>query len=105
MAEAVDLLEETRDEVARALRHYEVVAPWLVDRFLVEAEAALDRISESPASGGPWHHRGIAREMRRMPLRTFPYAFFYVTSPRLVAFAFAHARRRPGYFVERLGRV
>ncbi len=64
---------------------------------------ALDRIGEAPLAGSPLAHREVKREIRRVPLRRFPFSLFYILEPRLVVVAFAHLKRRPGYWVERLG--
>jgi len=45
------------------------------------------------------------RSVRRMPIHTFPYHIVFVDlGDRLEVVAFAHNRRRPGYFMDRLRR-
>ena len=42
-------------------------------------------------------------DVRRMPIHTFPYHVVFVNFPdQLEVIAFAHNRRQPAYFIERL---
>jgi toxin ParE1/3/4 len=103
MAETPGFHDEAWDEVVEAANWYEAKVEGLGDRLYVETDEAVDRIAEMPDAGAPWRHRRVAREVRRMPLRSFPYSLYYVMTPRVVIVAFAHARRRPGYWSRRLG--
>jgi hypothetical protein len=77
----------------------------LGERFLFEVEAAFARIDEKPLTGPPWKHRRLPEGVRRMFLRSFPRSAVYIVEPRIVVVALVHARRRPGYWVERLSEV
>ena len=45
----------------------------------------------------------VSREVRRKPLRRFPYSLFYVIEPgRIRVVAAAHFKRRPNYWHSRL---
>lgn len=102
MAEAPGFLDEVWQEVVEAATWYEARVVGLGDRLYAEADQALDLIAKAPAAGTPWVHRRVAREIRRVPLRSFPYSLYYVLEPRVVVVAFPHARRRPGYWTGRL---
>ena len=77
----------------------------LGERFLLETEVAFARIDEAPLTGSPWTHRRFPEGVRRMFLRSFPHSVVYIVEPRLVIVAVAHLRRRPGYWVKRLGEI
>lgn len=102
MAEAPVFLDEAWQEVVEAANWYEARVEGLGDRLYAETDQALDRIAEAPAAGTPWVHRRVAREVRRVPLRSFPYSLYYVLEPRVVVVAFPHAHQRPGYWARRL---
>ena len=102
MAEAPGFIDEAWQEVVDAANWYEARVEGLGDRLYGETDHALDRIADAPAAGAPWVHRRIKREVRRVPLRSFPYSLYYVVQPRVIVVAFAHARRRPGYWARRL---
>jgi toxin ParE1/3/4 len=102
MAERVDFLAEAWQEVVEAAERYEAEVGGVGDRLYAEVDLALDRIADAPDSGAPWTHRRVPRAVRRVPLRSFPYALFYLLEPRLLVVAFAHTRRRPGYWARRL---
>ncbi|MBX3471163.1 MAG: type II toxin-antitoxin system RelE/ParE family toxin [Planctomycetes bacterium] len=84
---------------------YEARLVGLGDRVYAETDEAIDRIAKMPDVGAPWRHRRIQREVRRIPLRSFPFMLFYVTTSPPVVVAFAHKNRRPGYWTRRLGDV
>jgi toxin ParE1/3/4 len=71
--------------------------------FLDEVEAAVKRIAESPRVGSTVP--GVADpDIRRRPLMRFPHHVVYLELPdHLRVLAVAHDRRRPGYWVGRLG--
>ncbi len=91
--------------MAEAAVWYDERVAGLGDRFLNEAQAAFTRIETLPLTGSPWVHRHVPDGVRRMFLRSFPYAAVYVVEPRTVVVAVAHLRRRPGYWKPRLGEI
>lgn len=72
MAEEPVFLDEAWQEVVEAANWYEARVEGLGDRLYAETDEALDRIT--PAAGAPWVHRRVSREIRRVPLRSFPYS-------------------------------
>ncbi len=82
-------------ELAGAAVHYarEGGAP-LRERFLAEFERCVATLRLHPSLGSPWQG-----QLRRLPLRRFPYSVVYAASAdRLRILAVAHHRRRPGYW-------
>lgn len=67
------------------------------EAFLAELDLALDRIGN--------HAERYARYLHgthRYPLRRFPFSVVYrVAADKILVVAFAHMRRRPGYWRNR----
>lgn len=81
-----------------ALAHYGAISPALAGAFLQEIAVARTRIEEQPQAWRP-----IGSRTRGFPLRRFPYAVIYhQREAEIVIVAFAHFRRRPGYWRQRL---
>ncbi len=71
----------------------------VADAFFAELERALRLIGASPESWPP-HLFGA----RHYVLRKYPYSIVYkAAGGSIVVYAFAHAKRRPGYWKNRLG--
>lgn len=93
---------EAEEELAEAVTWYEENKPGLGREFLDAIEEAQLDLSEGPAlcSLAP----GIPKELvvRRILVRRFPYAVVFLELPEEIrVLAFAHARRRPGYWRDR----
>jgi toxin ParE1/3/4 len=85
-------------EVSEAARYYESREPGLGSDLLGEVERALDQILTNPEAS-----QKIGRRVRRKPLWRFPYNLVYaVYAERIRIVAFAHQKRRPFYWQERL---
>jgi plasmid stabilization system protein ParE len=70
----------------------------VAERFLAELERAVDLIIETPRRWPKYLHG-----TRRYVLLKFPYSIIYRPSEaRITICAVAHAKRRPGYWKERL---
>jgi plasmid stabilization system protein ParE len=72
----------------------------------VELVAAVDRafeeIQDAPLSHAPWR---ADRPYRRKVLTRFPYVvFFRVEGDAIEIISITHAKRRPGYWLHRVGR-
>lgn len=103
MSRQVRLRPEASLELASAIRHYDSVHPALGARFQAEAQQELDRRSDGNFEGPPVRRRRDGRVLRRLVVSDFPYSIVYVASTEeVIVLAFAHAKRRPGYW---LGRV
>jgi len=82
---------EVQAEVDEAYSWYERQREGLGEAFLAEVEAALDRIQQNPEL-----RAAIYRNVRRCPLRRFPYAVYYRIEPgRLAVVAVHHTKRNP----------
>lgn len=91
---------EAEAELFEALDYYDEL-DWLQDTRLAidlsrRIEAALDRIEASPRAFPPYLFG-----TRRYLLRRFPYSVVFDVEPEVVVLAFAHAKRRPGYWKAR----
>jgi len=86
-------------ELTVAARWYEARGPGLGSRLLQSAHDAVKRIAEAPESFPLW---SPPAGFRKCPVRSFPYqVFFDVTPESVVVLAFAHAKRKPGYWLRR----
>jgi toxin ParE1/3/4 len=96
---------EAEEELLAAARWYDEKRPGLGDEFLAAVDAAVELIQSHPAGGR--RAPGVRKTVpaRRILLRRFPYAVVYLELEReLRILAFAHERRRPGYWKRRLRR-
>ena len=89
VAPAVILRSRAATEVAVAAKWYDAQRSGLGIQFLDALDAALRRISTAPLAGqvtrGP---------IRRVHMRRFPYAIFYIVDgPNIVVLAVVHSRR------------
>lgn len=85
-------------DLDEALVHYARIHPTLAQSLADEVSVARQRIAEQPDA---WHPLGAG--LRRYVLRRFPYAIIYRGGPEeIVIVAYAHQRRRPGYWRSRL---
>ncbi|MFL6199120.1 MAG: type II toxin-antitoxin system RelE/ParE family toxin [Thermoanaerobaculia bacterium] len=95
--------EEAEDELSEAIRRYEERRAGLGEELLVAVDTALARIAMLPGSGAPVPQVPPELRIRRMPVQGFPYRVVYLETPEAIrVVAFAHIRRRPGYWLPRL---
>ena len=91
-------LAEHLDEVA----FYESRLPGLGADYLAEFDATMARVCAAP----DLYPRLGADEIRKAGLKRFPFDIIYtVTTSSLIVLAVAHQRRRPSYWVGRIGQV
>lgn len=85
-------------ELNEAIDYYDSRVPGLGLEFSAEVERSGAQLLDHPESS----ERALA-DIRRKPLRRFPYSLFYVVEPgRVRILAVAHQKRRPGYWRGRL---
>jgi plasmid stabilization system protein ParE len=90
------------DELRAAVEWYEERRPGLGEEFFVEVGRVLTLILRHPAIGSPVPRVRAEHGTRRVPLRRFPYFVVYrERNAELHVIAFAHARRKPGYWRHR----
>ncbi len=88
---------EVEADVDEAYAWYERHRVGLGEAFMVEVQAVLDRIQQNPELRAT-----IYREVRRSPLRRFPYAVYYRLEPgRIVVLAVHHTKRDPNRWQSR----
>ena len=89
---------EAIKEIIEAARYYEGRAPGLGREFRAELDAAVDLLRRIPEASAP-----IPGDLRRKPLRRFPYAVIYaVEDSEIRIYAVPHRRRRPEYWLDRI---
>jgi plasmid stabilization system protein ParE len=92
-------LPEAETEYMEAVRFYEDQQAGLGASLISEFEQIIDLALSKPEAWRQVHSSGI----RRIGLQRFPYAIFYRVLPDgLQITAFAHHRRRPGYWLKRI---
>jgi plasmid stabilization system protein ParE len=76
----------------------------LGDEFLDELAQGLERIQAEPASFAALEHYSGQHDVRRCLLKRFPYVVIFRRRPEEVLIvAVGHVRRRPLYWLDRLG--
>lgn len=93
-------LPEAEAEYIEAVRFYEELQAKLGELLIHEFERIIALVIERPEAWRLVHPSGI----RSVGLLRFPYSVFYRVLPDgLQITAFAHHRRRPGYWLTRVG--
>jgi toxin ParE1/3/4 len=101
----VNIAALAEEEFREATSWYRDRDPRVADRFAAEARNTLQRIASFPQIGSRVPEVPD-RHVRRMPIQTFPYYIVFVElEDQLEVVAFAHYRRQPGYFTNRLPRA
>ncbi len=91
---------EAEAELVDAAMFYESRSLGLGKSFVAEVERTVSLIREHPDAGV-----SIGLPRRQMRLFRFPYTVVYQRQPESVlVLAFAHQRRRPGYWRRRVAR-
>ena len=100
----LNVVEPAELEYQEAATWYRDRDPRVAERFVAETRRTLELVETFPQIGG--RVPGVNdQDVRQMPIHTFPYHVVFVNLPdRLEVVAFAHNRRRPAYFLERLRR-
>lgn len=101
MSKPVRVEDGARDELYAAVAWYEQKRPALGREFFAEIQRTLELIERHPGLGSPLPRVRAERGIRRVPLRRFPYMIVYrETNIEIHIVAFAHMRRKPGYWSE-----
>jgi len=96
---AVRSSQAASEELAAAAQWYELQRFGLGLEFLAALSATISMIQSNPEIGSPV---GDDPRTRRMLVARFPYQVVYrVRRDEIVVVAFAHAKRRPGYWRRR----
>lgn len=95
--------EAARAELREAARFLEDERDGWGDRFIDAVEAALRSIVVSPLSWGVHRGRSYDPPVHTRSVAGFRYDIKYiVVADEVVIIAYAHERRRPGYWAHRL---
>lgn len=93
---------EARRELRAAAVWYEARSSGLGLALLTAARECFRRIEANPAAGSIVEHWPGAEGIRRLLLNKFPYCVIYTELEAHVrVLAFAHLRRKPGYWKSR----
>jgi plasmid stabilization system protein ParE len=96
------ILPEAEEELAQAAVWYERKRIGLGVELVAMVDRAFEQILDAPLSCGTWRDD---RAYRRKLVTRFPYViFFRIDADAVEIVAVAHARRRPGYWAERIRR-
>jgi plasmid stabilization system protein ParE len=102
---AVRLSDEAIDELLEAAAWYRMRRPGLDSEFLAEVDRVLPLIESSPASFPRLLDLSRDLVIRRALLPRFPYAVIFMDlGEHIRVLAVAHAKRRPGYWLDRVGK-
>lgn len=100
---AARLSEEAIDELLEAAAWYRARRPGLESEFFAEIDRVLPLIESSPASFPRLLDLPEDLVIRRALLPRFPYALIFMDlGDHVRVLAVAHAKRRPGYWLDRL---
>ena len=84
-------------EAGAAANFYHNKQPELARRFINHLDEALNRIAIKPAI-----YREVEPGIRKIKMKTFPYAVIYRTKDaKIEIIAVMHIRQRPGYWKDR----
>ena len=87
-------------ELTDAVDYYAGRSRETAERLIGAIDAAVLRITENPNAWPP-----LGRAARRHLLAGFPYQIIYRLEDETIhVYAFAHLKRRPGYWSERIER-
>lgn len=91
------LRKEAEFDIGGEFDFYEGKRDGLGQDFLLCVEEALTKIQRSPLI-----YRKIYKDLRRMPIRRFPYRIFYlVQGQKIIVTAVFHARKDPDSWIAR----
>ncbi len=94
---------EARRELDEAVDWYEDAASGLGGDFFDEVEAAVRDACDHSTRWPLFPRVDPTLAVRRKVLRRFPYSVVWLVEPtEIVIVAVAHARRRPGYWQDRV---
>jgi plasmid stabilization system protein ParE len=95
----VIFLSQAEEEMNEAASWYELNCEGLGQKFLSRIQGAVSDLAERPKAC-----QLVRGHIRRKLVRQFPYAVLFREDPDVISIiAISHLRRRPGYWVKRLG--
>jgi len=98
-----DFHPEARAEFVADVIWYDDREVGVGERFEIAVRAAIDAAVDSPESWAVWPGWGREPVVRSKTVSDFPYrVVYFVRDELLIIVAVAHAKRRPGYWGERV---
>lgn len=95
--------DDAREELLAAANFLEDERDGWGDRFIDAVDATIRSIVESPLSWGVHRGRRYTPQVRTRSVAGFRYDIKYIViDNEVVIIAYAHERRRPGYWSRRL---
>jgi len=103
MSQRLIVLDEAEDELIEAEKWYERQRPGLGREFRAAIDEGMERLLKAPLAASPVVNLPPSIVARRVLVKRFPYSIVFIEhADDLWVVAFAHHRRRPGYWRERL---
>jgi plasmid stabilization system protein ParE len=97
-SKAIRIRSEAELEIEEAFDRYQRENAHIAGRFLTEIRLSLKKIRKNPRLYPPY-----TRNTRRRVLGSFPYSVIFQEKQDVILIvAVAHAKRREGYWAERL---
>ena len=96
------VLDDAEEELAEAEKYYESRVTGLGAELVTAIGQVIDRILEHPQAAPPHAIVGEHTGARSARVTRFPYSVVYLENDGAIwVIAFAHDRRRPGYWRDR----
>ena len=103
MSQLLIVLDEAEDELIEAEKWYERQRSGLGREFRTAIDEGMERLLKAPLAASPIVNLPPSLGARRVLVKRFPYSIVFIEHGEdLWVVAFAHHRRRPGYWRERL---
>ena len=103
MSRRVIVLDDAEQELIDAQRWYDKQRRGLGQEFRIAIEEAIERLLKQPSIAVPVINLPEDRGVRRVLVKRFPYSIIFIEHEEAFwIVAFAHNRRQPGYWRERL---
>ncbi|MFN7956133.1 MAG: type II toxin-antitoxin system RelE/ParE family toxin [bacterium] len=102
----VELFAEAEAEIGEIVDWYAERSPAAAARFIDDLQHVLSRIPERPLAFPVITHTTTELAIRRARCADFPYGVIYAERDEsILVVAVVHLKRRPLYWIERLGQV
>ena len=103
MSRRLIVLDEAEDELIEAENWYERQRSGLGREFRAAIDDGMERLLKAPLAASPIVNLPPSIGARRVLVKRFPYSIVFIEHGEdLWVVAFAHHRRSPGYWRERL---
>ena len=103
MSQRLIVLDEAEEELIAAEKWYEKQRAGLGPEFRTAIDEGMERLVKAPLAASPIVNVPALIGARRVFVKRFPYSIVFIEHGEdLWVIAFAHNRRKPGYWRERL---